>query len=103
MSDKLVMTLYVAKQTPRSMRAIANIRRICEHLVAAQEYELNIVDVLEHPEIAEEHRIMATPTLIKEKPQPKRRIIGDLTDTKMVIGGLDLSPQDFSDLPLGET
>lgn len=90
MDKKLKMTLYVAKQTPRSMRAIANIRHICEMALSPDEYELVIIDVLEEPEKAEENRIMATPTLVKEFPLPVRRMIGDLSDTEVVLNELDL-------------
>jgi circadian clock protein KaiB len=93
--DKLVLTLYVARHTPRSMRAISNIRKICEAVLAADQYQLNIVDVIENPEEAEKKRIMATPTLVKEQPLPERRIIGDLTDVETVLHGLDLSVDDY--------
>lgn len=83
------LTLYVTGQTPNSQRAIANMRRICEDELGGQ-YELVIVDVLERPQLAEDDRILATPTLIKELPLPLRRIIGDLSDTEKVLLGLDL-------------
>ena len=87
--SKYLLKLYITGQNPRSQRAVMNLRRICD----AQpdfEYELEIIDVLKTPEVAEEHRIMATPTLIKELPPPVRRIIGDLTDTERVLLGLDV-------------
>ena len=85
-----VLKLYVTGQTPRSERAIANIRRICETELNHR-YELVIIDILERPRLAEEEKIIATPTLIKELPPPLRRIIGDLSDSIEVLIGLDLS------------
>ena len=86
-----VLKLYVTGQTPRSERAIVNLRRICETELQNQ-YDLVIIDILERPRLAEEERIIATPTLIKELPQPLRRIIGDLSDSSEVLVGLDLHP-----------
>ncbi len=88
---KVKLTLYVTGQTPNSQRAIANMRRICEEELGG-EYELVIVDVLERPQLAEDERILATPTLTKELPLPLKRIIGDLSDTEKVLLGLDLQP-----------
>ncbi len=86
-----VLKLYVTGQTPRSERAIANIRRICENELSNRS-ELVIVDILERPRVAEEEKIIATPTLIKELPLPLRRIIGDLSNSLEVLLGLDLNP-----------
>ena len=86
---RVKLTLYVTGQTPNSQRAIANMRRICEEELGG-EYELVIVDVLERPQLAEDERILATPTLIKELPLPLKRIIGDMSDTEGVLLGLDL-------------
>ena len=85
-----ILKLYVTGQTPRSERAIVNLRRICETELN-DKYELVIVDILERPGLAEEEKIIATPTLIKELPPPLRRIIGDLSDSMEVLIGLDLS------------
>jgi len=87
--NKFRLKLYITGQTPRSQRAIANLRRICEGELADQ-YELVIIDVLENPQLAEDEKIMATPTLTKELPVPLRRVIGDLSDTEKVLLGLDL-------------
>lgn len=76
---KHLLKLYVTGQTPRSVRAIVNLRDICES-EWPDRYEIVIIDVLERPQLAEEARILATPTLIKELPPPVRRIIGDLSD-----------------------
>lgn len=86
---KYKLTLYVTGATQRSERAIANLRSICETQLEG-EFELNVIDVLEHPQLAESEKILATPTLIRELPQPIRRIIGDLSDTEKVLLGLDL-------------
>ena len=86
---KYVLKLYVTGQTPNSQRAIANLQRLCEEQFADQ-YELTIIDILEHPQLAEGERIMATPTLIRELPLPFRRLIGDFSQTDRVLMGLDL-------------
>ena len=88
---KYLLKLYVTGRTSRSERAIANLRRICAEELPGQ-CEVMIVDVLERPELAEEDRILATPTLIRESPPPARRIIGDLSDPKLVVFGLSLYP-----------
>lgn len=72
---------------------MANLRRICEAELGA-EYDLEIIDVLEHPQIAEDQRILATPTLVKQLPLPLRRVIGDLSDREKVLLGLELLPTD---------
>jgi len=89
--DKFVLKLYVTGHTPQSERAISNLRRICETELKSQ-FEMQVIDVLEHPQLAENDRIIATPTLIKSLPPPLRRIIGDLSDSERVLLGLDLTP-----------
>jgi circadian clock protein KaiB len=79
----------VAGSTPRATTAIENLRRICEKDLSGR-YELEVIDVLEHPELAEKDRILATPTLIKQLPPPLRRVIGDLSDADKVLLGLEL-------------
>jgi circadian clock protein KaiB len=86
-----ILKLYVTGKTPRAEKAIANLRRICEEELRGQ-YELNIIDVLEHPQLAEDEKILATPTLIKRLPPPLRRVIGDLSDKEKVLLGLDVWP-----------
>ncbi len=86
---KYVIKLYITGQTPRSLRAIDNLRRICDTELDDQ-YELVVIDVLERPQLAEDEKILATPTVVKELPPPIRRIIGDLSDTERVLLGLDL-------------
>ena len=88
---KILLKLYITGQTPKSERAISNIRRICEQELGGQ-YELAVIDVLERPQLAEDEKILATPTLTKELPPPLRRIIGDMSDTEKVLLGLDIQP-----------
>ena len=91
MMVKFTLKLYVTGQTPKSERAITNIHRICEEELKGQ-YELIVIDVLERPQLAEDEKILATPTLTKELPPPLRRVIGDMSDTEEVLLGLDLLP-----------
>ncbi len=86
---KYVLTLYIAGHTPRSEQAIRNLQRMCEQNIPF-ECEIVIVDVLEQPKLAEEARVLATPTLVKESPHPIRRIIGDLSNADKVLKGLDI-------------
>ena len=79
-------------KTPRAEKAIANLRRICSEELQGL-YELEIIDVLEHPQLAEDEKILATPTLIKRLPPPLRRVIGDLSDKDKVLLGLDVWPR----------
>jgi circadian clock protein KaiB len=85
-----VLTLYIAGPSVRSERAVANLRGICDRVPGR--CELTIVDVLERPQLAERHRILATPTVVRESPLPRRRIIGDLSDVATVVLKLDLPP-----------
>jgi circadian clock protein KaiB len=86
-----VLKLYVTGTSPRTSIAIANLRRICDQELHGR-YELQIIDVQEHPQLAEDERILATPTLIKQLPPPLRRVIGDLSDKEKVLLGLELQP-----------
>ncbi len=96
------MKLYVTGETPRANLAIANLRRICEQELHG-DYELQIIDVLENPQLAEDERILATPTLIKQLPPPLRRVIGDLSDSEKVLLGLELRPRDPTSTPKTNT
>ena len=89
--NKYVLKLYVTGQTARAQRAIANLQRICEEELGGR-YELVVIDVLERPQLAEDEKILATPTVVKELPAPIRRLIGDLSDSEKVLLGLDLRP-----------
>ncbi|MEO5356964.1 MAG: circadian clock protein KaiB [Nitrospirae bacterium YQR-1] len=86
-----ILKLYITGKTPKSERAITNLKNLCE-VELQNQYEMVIIDVLERPQLAEDEKILATPTLIKELPPPLRRIIGDLSDTEKVLLGLDLQP-----------
>ena len=88
--NKARLRLYITGQTSKSQVAIANMRRICAEELNG-EYELDIVDVLERPQLAENEKILATPTLIKDLPPPLRRLIGDLSNKEQVLLGLDLA------------
>jgi len=100
--NKFQLRLYVTGKTPKSERAIANLKRICERDLSGL-YELRIIDVLENPQLAEDEKILATPTLIKDLPPPLKRIIGDLSNSEKVLLGLDLSPILDSDGPKEDT
>jgi len=89
--SKYILTLFVTGTSPRTKIAIDNLNRIC-HEDLSGEYELEIVDVLENPQRAEDDRILATPTLIKQLPPPLRRVIGDLSDKQKVLLGLEVHP-----------
>lgn len=87
--SEYVLTLFVTGTSPRTQVAIDNLNRICAQELDGR-YELEIVDVLEHPQRAEDERILATPTLIKQLPPPLRRVIGDLSDKEKVLLGLEV-------------
>ncbi len=87
--DKLTLKLFVTGHNGKSERAIHNLRRICDEKLKV-DYELIIIDVLESPHLANEDHILATPTLIKTLPLPTRRLIGDLSETELVMRELDL-------------
>jgi circadian clock protein KaiB len=88
---KFILKLYVTGRTPTSERAIANLRHICDHDLKGQ-YDLLVIDVLENPQLAEDEKILASPTLSQNLPPPLRRVIGDLTNKEKVLLGLDLQP-----------
>jgi circadian clock protein KaiB len=87
-----VLRLYVSGQTPRSIQAIENMRRICAEYLSDR-YSLEIIDIYQHPEACQQQQIIAAPTLIKVLPHPLRRIIGDLSNTEKVLVGLELRPR----------
>lgn len=88
--DRFVLKLFITGRTERSENAITTLRQICRETLSNR-YELLIIDVLEHPDLAEEDRILATPTVIKELPPPMRTIIGDLSEKERVLLGLNLT------------
>ena len=83
------MRLYVTGATPRSRRAITNLRKICDEHLAGR-YKLEIVDVYQQPELAREGHIIAAPTLVKSFPLPLRRFIGDMSNTANLLAGLEI-------------
>lgn len=86
------LRLYVAGQTPKSIAALANLRKICdEHMNG--EYEVEVIDLMENPHLAQKDQIVAIPTLVRQLPEPLKRIIGDLSNTQRVLIGLDLQPR----------
>ncbi len=89
-----ILRLYVAGQTPKSVTAFANLKKICEEYLEGQ-YEIQVIDLLENPQLAQGDQIFAIPTLVRTLPEPVRKIIGDLSNTERVLVGLNLqAPQD---------
>jgi len=86
---RYVLRLYVTGLTPRSTRAIANVRKICDEHLAGR-YELEVVDVYQQPELTRGDQVVAAPTLIKRLPLPLRRIIGDMSSRDRLLQGLDI-------------
>lgn len=89
--DKWILRLYVAGQTPKSIRALANLKRICESHLAGK-YSIEVIDLVENPQIGKEHQILAIPTLVRQLPEPLIKIIGDLSNTERVLVGLSILP-----------
>lgn len=90
-SRRWQMRLYVAGQTPKSLTAFANLKKICEEHLKGR-YSIEVIDLLERPQLSRGDQILAIPTLVRKLPQPVRKIIGDLSDTDRVLVGLDLRP-----------
>jgi circadian clock protein KaiB len=86
------LRLYVAGQTPKSVAAFANLKKICEEHLAG-EYHIEIIDLLKEPQLASGDQILAIPTLVRKLPEPIRKIIGDLSNTERVLVGLNLRKQ----------
>jgi len=92
------LRLYVAGKTDKSLRAIANLERICDDYLRA-DYHIKVIDLYENPQLARDEQILGTPTLIRRLPLPMRRIIGDLSKTDKVLIGLDIVPKAFHATP----
>lgn len=90
--EHYVLRLYVTGTTPRSTRAIENMREICEAYLKGR-YDLEVVDIYQNPEASRDAQIIAAPTLVKMLPEPLRRVIGDLSDHEKVLAGLNLIPR----------
>jgi circadian clock protein KaiB len=86
------LRLYVAGQTAKSLTAFENLKKICEEYLAGQ-YHIEVIDLLEQPQLARGDQIIALPTLVRKLPVPIRKIIGDLSNTERVLVGLDLRPR----------
>jgi len=86
------LRLYVAGQTPKSLAAFDNLKRLCEERLKGH-YSIEVIDLLKNPRLAKDDQILAIPTLVRRLPLPVRRIIGDLSNTERVLVGLDLRPK----------
>jgi len=89
--DGYNLRLYVAGQTPKSMAALANLKKLCEKHLAGR-YTVEVIDLMKDPALAQRDQIIAIPTLIRHLPEPLKRIIGDLSNTEKVLVGLDILP-----------
>ena len=92
-AKKWNLRLYVAGQTPKSIVALANLKRICDEHLEGGQYEIEVIDLMENPQLARRDQIVAIPTLVRELPSPLKRIIGDLSNTERVLVGLDVTPR----------
>ena len=90
------LRLYVAGQTPNSIRAFANLKKLCEEHLAGR-YRIEVIDLLVNPKLAKGDQILAVPTLVRKLPEPVRKIIGDLSNTERILVGLDIRPVSISD------
>jgi circadian clock protein KaiB len=91
-NDTLELRLYVAGQTPKSLIALKNLKKICEEHLQGR-YLLHVIDLVKTPQLAQDDQILAIPTLVRNLPHPIRKIIGDLSDTQRVLVGLDVRSQ----------
>ena len=87
-----VLRLYVTGMTPRSTEAVATLKGICEQYLEGR-YDLEVIDIYQHPQMAKQDQIFASPMLVKKLPMPLRRLIGNLADEERVLMGLDLQPK----------
>lgn len=85
------LKLYVAGQTPKSIAAFANLKRICENHLAG-EYTIEVIDLIKNPQLAAGDQILAVPTLVRRLPEPIKKIIGDMSNEERVLVGLDIQP-----------
>src|SRR5215211_2367234 len=89
---KYIFRLYVSGSSTRSLRAIYNLKKLCEEYLQ-DDYDLKVIDIYKNPDAAREEQIIAAPTLIRQLPQPLRRFIGDLSNTKKLLVGLDITEE----------
>jgi circadian clock protein KaiB len=87
--EQFDLRLYVAGQTPKAVRAFANLRKICDEHLAGR-YRIEVIDLLENPQLGQGDQILALPTLVRRLPVPIKKIIGDLSNAERVLVGLDL-------------
>ena len=87
-----ILRLYVAGQSPRSLRAVANLQRLCADGLDAR-YRLEVIDLYQQPELAQGDQVLALPALIRRLPEPLRSVVGDMSNTERVLVGLDLLPR----------
>jgi len=90
-AEMVELRLYIAGQTPRSADAFANLKKLCEEHLPGR-YKIEVIDLLEHPQLAAGDQIVAVPTLVKMLPEPLRRVVGDLSNTERALVGLQLRP-----------
>ncbi|HEY6451141.1 MAG TPA: circadian clock KaiB family protein [Steroidobacteraceae bacterium] len=89
LAERWQLRLYVAGQTPRCLAAFSNLKKLCEEYLTGQ-YEIEVIDLLQTPALAQGDQILAIPTLVRKLPEPVRKIIGDLSNTERVLVGLDI-------------
>lgn len=94
-TEKYVLRLYVTGMTPKSTRAISNLKKICEEHLGGR-YDLQVIDIYQQPTLAQGEQIIAAPTLIKKLPLPLRRLIGDMSNTEKMLLGLDMKKRSGS-------
>jgi circadian clock protein KaiB len=94
-NETYILRLYIAGTTPRSVSAVANVKKICEEHLKGR-YELDVIDLYQRPQLAQGEQIIAVPTLVKKLPPPLRHIIGDMSKTERVLVGLDLRKKETS-------
>ncbi|MEQ9027335.1 MAG: circadian clock KaiB family protein [Aggregatilineales bacterium] len=90
-TESWMLRLYVAGQTPKSLTAFANLKKICEEYLEGR-YEIQVIDLIENPQLAEGDQIVAIPTLVRSLPEPIKKIIGDLSNTEKTLVGLQIRP-----------
>ena len=91
-AGKWDLRLYTAGQSPKSLAALANLKRVCDEHLAGR-YKIEVIDLLKNPRLAKDDQIVAIPTLVRKLPEPLRRIVGDLSDTERTLVGLQLRPR----------
>ena len=91
-AEKWELRLYTAGQSPKSLAALANLKRVCDDHLAGR-YSIEVIDLLKNPRLAKDDEIIAIPTLVRKLPEPLRKLVGDLSDTERTLVGLQLRPK----------